>query len=185
MSVALKAELERMRSSMANMVRVGPVHAVDAKRGYRLKLGQDADGQPFLSPWLPHPETGKTSVPLKVGQIVGVVSANGDLRQGAMFRGGYSDANASPNDDMAANVFEDAGVRVEVKAGQLIVTIDDAVLTLSGQGIREVVGGVEHLISSDGLRTTGGAITHDGRNIGSDHVHKGVVKGGALTEEPV
>ncbi|MBB3937932.1 phage baseplate assembly protein V [Aureimonas phyllosphaerae] len=169
MSVALKTELERMRSAMANMVRVGPVHAVDAKRGYRLKLGQDAEGQPFLSPWLPHPETGKTSVPLKVGQIVGVVSANGDLRQGAMFRGGYSEANASPNDDMAANVFEDAGVRVEIGGGEL----------------RLIIGGVTWTFSGAGEAQAGGQKTHDDLNVGSTHRHTGVVVGGALTEGPV
>src|SRR5690606_40881603 len=47
----------------------GPVEMIDAQKGYRLRLG-GSDEKPFLSPWYPHPETGKTSVPLKKGQIV-------------------------------------------------------------------------------------------------------------------
>ena len=69
---------------------------------------------------------------------------------------------------MQANVFEDAGVRIEVKGGQLIVT----------------AGGVTHTISSSGITTTGGRIEHDSLNIGSTHTHKDVVAGPANTGTP-
>ena len=31
---------------------------------------------------------------------------------------------------------------------------------------------------------TGGRVTHDGKNIGSSHIHGGVVSGGDLTDVP-
>lgn len=181
----LRAEVEALRTLVSNMIRVGPVEQIDAEKGYRLKLGQGADGEPYLSPWLPHPETGKTSVPLKKGQIVGFLSPTGDPQQGFMTRGGYSDEHQSPNTDMQANVFEDAGVRVVIVSGKLIVTIGGATLTISAEGLRIQVGDVDHLIGSGGVTTTGGLIKHDEKNIGSDHVHSGVAKGGANTNGPV
>jgi hypothetical protein len=118
---ALRAEVEMLKTAFGNSMKVGPVEEIDAVKGYRLKLGDGEDG-PFLSPWYPHPETGKTSVPLKKGQIVGVMNPTGDPRQGIVIRGGYSDENASPNSDMKANVFKDAGVEMTIADGQLKTT---------------------------------------------------------------
>lgn len=165
--VALRADLEFLKSAFGNALKVGPVEVIDAEKGYRLKLG-GTDDDPFLSPFYPHPETGKTSVPLKKGQIVGVINPSGDPRQGVMFRGGYSDEHSSPNGDMEANVFEDAGVRVTVADGALVI----------------VAGGVTMTISGVGVSITGGRVEHDGKNIGSSHVHGGVVPGGADTDVP-
>jgi len=165
--IDLKADVEHLKTAFGNALKVGPVEMVDAAKGYRLKLGDGPDG-PFLSPWFPHPETGKTSIPLKKGQIVGVVNPTGDMRQGLMFRGGYSGEHKSPNSDMGANVFEDAGVRVVLADGALIIT----------------AGGVSFTLSPAGLSVTGGRVEHDGKNIGSDHIHGGVESGGAVTKAP-
>lgn len=165
--VGLRADIEALKTAFANSLKSGPVEQIDAKKGYRLKLGDGDDG-PYLSPWYPHPETGKSSVPLEKGQIVGVLNPNGDPRQGLLIRGGYSDDLASPNDNMDANVFEAAGVRIEIKDGSLKVTIS----------------GVVHTISADGVKTTGGRIEHDQLDIGSSHTHKDVVKGTVDTGIP-
>ncbi len=133
---ALRQQVEELRSTIANMVRVGPVAEVDAQKGYRLKLGEDSGGEPYLSPWLPHPETGKTSVPLKKGQIVGQISPNGDARQGFVLRGGYGGDHKTPNTNMDANVFEDAGVRIEIADGALTITAGGSTVTISGAGIK-------------------------------------------------
>lgn len=146
--VELKADVEHLKSAFGNALRVGPVEVVDAQKGYRLKLGEDADGNPFLSPWYPHPETGKTSVPLKPGQIVGVVNPTGDMRQGLLFRGGYSGEHSSPNDNMDANVFEDAGVRIEIVNG---------IVAISGN---VVINGRLHV--TDGIHDNGGVFSTRG-----------------------
>lgn len=165
--IAQRVELEMLKTAFGNSLKVGPVELVDAKKGYRLRLG-GTDDEPFLSPWYPHPESGKTSVPLKKGQIVGIINPSGDPRQGLMFRAGYSDANPSPNEDMAANVFEDAGVRISIADGSLVIE----------------AGGVTMTISGSGVSVTGGRFEHDGKNIGSTHVHGGIFRGGERTDAP-
>ena len=152
--LAMSADLAMLKTAFGNSLKVGPIEEVDAVKGYRIKLGE-ANGTPFLSPWQPHPESGKTSVPLKKGDIVGIVSPSGDMRQGVMFRAGYSGPRPSPNDDVNANVFEDAGVRVTVADGALAI----------------IVGGVTFRFSGDGFFQTGGRQEHDGKNVGSDHGH--------------
>lgn len=164
---ALRVDVEMLKTAFGNALKVGPVELIDAAKGYRLRLG-GSDDEPFLSPWYPHPETGKTSVPLKKGQIVGVINPTGDPRQGLMFRGGYSDANPSPNADMSTNVFEDAGVRVSVADGALLIS----------------AGGVSFRFSASGFEQTGGHQKHDGKNVGATHVHGGVEPGGADTSVP-
>jgi hypothetical protein len=152
--VSMSADIAMLRSAFGNSLKVGPIEEVDAVKGYRIKLGE-TNGKPFLSPWQPHPESGKTSVPLRKGDIVGVVSPSGDMRQGVMFRAGYSGPRPSPNDDMNANVFEDAGVRVTVADGALVIN----------------VGGVTFRFSGDGFVQIGGRQEHNGKNVGSDHGH--------------
>jgi len=152
--LSMSADIAMLRSAFGNALKVGPIEEVDAAKGYRIKLGE-TNGKPFLSPWQPHPESGKSSVPLRKGDIVGVVSPSGEMRQGVMFRAGYSGPRPSPNDDMNANVFEDAGVRVTVADGALTIT----------------VGGVTFRFSGDGFAQTGGRQEHDGKNVGSDHGH--------------
>lgn len=124
--IAMRLDIEMLKTAFGNSLKVGPVAVIDAKKGYRLRLG-GTDAEPFLSPFYPHPETGKTSVPLKVGQIVGVVNPTGDPRQGFVIRGGYSDDNPSPNEDMGANVFQDAGVKISIAGGKLRIEAEGGV----------------------------------------------------------
>lgn len=166
---AIVTDVSMLKSAFSRSMKVGPVEEIDAEKGYRLNLGAGPDGKPFLSPWYPHPETGKTSIPLAKGQIVGVVNPNGDPRQGFIVPGGYSDGNPSPNQDMEANVFSAGGVTVTVKNGSLTIK----------------AGGVTFVLSPDGLSTTGGRITHDEKDIGSTHKHGGIFPGNSPTDVPI
>ncbi|WP_319498078.1 baseplate assembly protein [uncultured Cohaesibacter sp.] len=166
--VQMKLELEMLKSVVGQSMKVGPVAKVDAEKGYRIALGKDDQGNDFLSPWIPHPESAKSSIPLKVGQTVGVMAPGGDLSQGVLIRAGYSKGQESPNNDMDANVFEDAGVKVSVVGGALTI----------------VAGGVSVVISSSGLAVSGGTVRHNGKNIGDDHVHTNVETGPSLSGPP-
>lgn len=165
--IDMAVDLAMLKTALGKMIKVGPVAVVDAEKGYRIRLG-GTDDEPFLSPWRPHPETGKTSVPLKEGQIVGLLNPSGDPRQGLLLRGGYSDAHSSPNGDMAANVFEDAGVKVTVAAGKLTA----------------VVGGVSMILSPEGVDFNGGHVRHNGKLIDDTHTHGGVFTGFDSTDVP-
>ena len=177
--VQLKEEVEALKSFVHRLLQVGPIAEVDAQKGYRIKLGEE-----LLSPWLPHPETGKTSVPLKKGQLVGVVNPSGDPRQGFLVRGGYGGEHKTPNTNMDANVFEDAGVKVTVVSGELIIEIGGMTHTFSANGFETNVGGMVHTVSGGGVETSGGSVTHDGKNIGSTHTHGGIAKGMDNTKGP-
>lgn len=53
-----------------------------------------------------------------------------------------------------------------------------------GQGIVLTMGGVTLTVSDGGVAIEGGQVTHNGTNIGSDHVHGGITPGGANTAGP-
>lgn len=165
--LGMAMDLAMLKSAFGNSIKVGPVAIVDAQKGYRMRLG-GSDAEPFLSPWYPHPETGKTSVPLEVGQIVGMINPSGDPRKGILIRGGYSDQHASPNSDMEANVFRAAGVTLTIKGGSLVAE----------------AGGVKVTISGDGLNVEGGGVHNNGKNIGATHTHGGIFPGGSDTDVP-
>lgn len=85
-----------------------------------------------------------------------------------MIRGGYSDDLPSPNSNMAANVFEDAGVRIELADGALVIT----------------AGGTSFKFSAAGFYVKGGRLDHDGKDFGKTHNHGKVVTGNSNTDVP-
>jgi phage baseplate assembly protein gpV len=163
------ADLERRFSGV---VRHGTVDQVDpAKQIVRLKFGEDKDGNPFLSPWVPYAQIAgalKVHTPPSVGQQMSTLSPSGDWMQSIALPMHWSDQNASPSQNGDENVLTYGNVRATIKDDLVQIT----------------VGGVTVNISSDGVAITGGKVTHNGKNIGSTHIHGGVVPGGGLTDVP-
>ncbi|MFI3903766.1 baseplate assembly protein [Ochrobactrum sp. S1502_03] len=165
--VGMKIDIEMLKTAFGKSLKVGPVAAIDAEKGYRIKFGEDENGQPFLSPWYPHPESGGASstwMPLSLGQIVGMINPNGDPRQGLLIRGGFSDANQPPSNDLLASVFRAFGVNATVKDGKITI-----------QGDFVVEGNVDF---------KGGHVKHNGADIGDTHIHSGVERGRDNTDPP-
>jgi phage baseplate assembly protein gpV len=159
--VGMKSDIESLKTNFGNMLKVGPVSHVDAKKGYRVNMGLGTDGNPMLSPWYPHPESGGSTQswsPLTVGQIVGILHPIGDHRQGILLRAGFSDKNPQPSEDMDANVLKAHGVTMTMKGGKL-----------------KIEGNVEFV---------GGYVKHNGHAIDDTHKHTDVMPGGALTGTP-
>lgn len=167
--LARVAELERR---VAGSQRHGVVHEVDPAAGtVRLRLGEGTDGQPFLSPPIPYAQTMgalKAHIPPSVGQQMTMMAPGGDWRQAVAM--GMSASNANPSPSGAGN--------------QNVITFGSATITLTGSGLTIAVGGVTMEISGGGVAITGGTVTHNGKNIGSDHTHGGVIPGGASTAGP-
>lgn len=137
---ALRRELSEVRIAQRNTIRTGTVEERDAQKGYRLNWGKDDQGKTILSPWYPHPESGggaKTSFPLTKGQIVTAINPNGDFRQGFLVRGGFSDQNPSPSQNLAENVFTFGNVRIEVADGKLKITVGGSEFEISASAIRQ------------------------------------------------
>lgn len=159
--IGFQVKLEMLKTAFGNAVKIGPVAEVDAERGYRLDLGEGPDG-PYLSPWYPHPESGGQSsswMPLSKGQIVGVITAAGDPRQAILLRGGFTDENGPPSDDLAANVLKALGVTITMK---------DGTLTIEGN-----------------VDFVGGYVKHEGKHIDNSHRHEDVETGGDISGVPV
>ncbi|WP_298981560.1 baseplate assembly protein [uncultured Roseibium sp.] len=174
-----RIDLEQLKTKFGHMIKVGPIEVVDAVKGYRIKLGEGEDG-PFLSPWLPHPESGGQSsswVPLSEGQIVAVLSPNGDMRQGALLRNGFTDGNPQPSDDLKANFFEAFDITISMKDGTLKVKGDIEI-----EGDVEITGNLK--VTGD-IDFRGGYVKHNDTAIDDTHLHGGVVPGGANTDVPV
>lgn len=162
------AELERRADGM---VKQGPVAEVDPAAGtVRIRLG-GTDSEPFLSPPIPYAQIAgalKVHTPPSVGQQMTIVSGGGDFRQGLAVPMTWSDQNESPSQSGEENVVTFGDVRLELKSG----------------GLKISVGGVTVEITGSGVTFTGGRVEHDGKNIGSTHIHGGVEPGGANTKEP-
>ena len=146
--IAQRADIEQLKTLFGRSLRVGAVEVVDAEKGFRINLGNGADGEPFLSPFYPHPESGGTTsswAPLSKGQIVGVINPGGDPRQGILLRGGFSGDNPAPSGSLDENVLQFGGVKVTIsKDGSVqidaatAVTVNAPQVTLGGLGGKPV-----------------------------------------------
>lgn len=163
------ADLERR---VFGMMRHGTVAAVDPARGMvRIKMGASTAGGDFLGPWVPYSQLAgaiKAHVPPAVGQQMTIMSPSGDLRQAVALPLTWSDQNESPSSSGSENV----------------LTFGAVTITLHADGIRVEVGGVGFEITGDGTFFSGGRVEHDGKNIGSTHIHGGIERGPSNTDVP-
>lgn len=158
--IELNAAHETLVNAFGRAIKGGVVKQVDKDKGYRISLGV-VDGEEFLSPWYPHPESGKTSVPLREGEIVGIIAPGGDPRQGFILRGGYTEGHPSPNGDMEANVFKDGGAIFTVKNGVMSIELPGG-LHLKGN------------LTVEGDIVSTGTVTNNGKDIGASHTNAGL-----------
>lgn len=118
-------EIERR---VRNIVRYGIVQDVDPAKGL-VKMIDDGggEGQTYTSDWRPWVEMGgatKTWRPPSKGQPVVMISPSGNLADGIVIAGGFSDqaANKQPSDKGDENVETLGDTRITVKGDQTIIT---------------------------------------------------------------
>ena len=177
--VELAARIAELERRFSGLVRHGTVEEVDAGRQrVRLNFGKDIDGKPFLSPWVPYAQIAgalKVHTPPSKGQQFTALSPNGDWQQAVALPMTWSDRNTSPSSNGNENV---------LTYGNVTATIKDGLCEVTSAAVTVKVGGVNVEVSDAGVAITGGKITHDDKNIGSTHIHSGVVPGGGLTDVP-
>ena len=170
--VELAARVADLERRFSGSMRHGTVEEVDPEKGLvRLKFGEDKEGKPFLSPWMPYAQTAgamKFHSPPSKGQQMSMMAPGGDWMQGVSIPMHWSDQNKSPS----------------TKGDEHVMTFGDVTVTIKGGSYQIKVGGVTTTFSGDGVTVDGGRVEHDGKNIGKDHRHDEVVKGGALTGVP-
>lgn len=179
------AELERRFSGV---MRHGTVDEIDtARHRMRLNFGADIDGKTFLSPWVPYAQIAgalKVHTPPSKGQQFTALSPNGDWQQAVAIPMTWSNQNISPSTKGDENVLTYGNVTATLKDDLCEVVVGAATFELTSAAVTIKVGGVNLEISDAGVAITGGKVTHDGKNIGTTHIHGGVVPGGGLTDVP-
>lgn len=181
------AELERRAAQTDRYGTIAERRISGGQVEVRAKIGTGTDGADLLSPWVPWKQQAgavKVQISPTVGQQVRLHAPYGEFRQAAAEPYTWSTANAPPSQNLDDNVLTVGNVRIEFKDGLLKMTVGGAALEMTTGGIKATVGGVTHEITSDGIETTGGTIKHDGKSIDANHIHGGVVPGGANTAVP-
>ncbi len=167
----LAQRVEDLERRMSGAFRQGTVTEVDPEAGtVRLKLGE-ADQGDFLSAPVAYAQTAgamKFHNPPSEGQQMMLLSPDGDLRNALAMPFGFSAANASPSG---------AG-------DQHVMTFGDVRIELTGGGATISVGGFTVTIDGAGFHQDGGAVDHNGTDIGDTHTHSGIKKGPARTGTP-
>lgn len=166
------AELQRRDR---NRKRTGKVVEVDNKKGLARVEISNPDGKPFLSPWVPWKEVAsggiKSHIPPTVGEQVDIVSESGDLTDGVIDMSTPSNANKRPHD----------GPEAVITKGNSRLQIGDEEISVAATTIN--LTATTTVINGD-LEVRGGKLTHNDVNIGDDHVHGGVERGGSDTTAP-
>lgn len=152
------ADIERR---LLNAVRLARITAVDPSNARaRVTFGGDTE-----SAWLQF-SAGRAGgarvwAPPVVGEQVVVVCPSGDTAQGVILSSVPSDAFPAPSSDGGT-------YRMELPGGVSIT----------------IAGGTVDITAPGGVSINGSALTHNGVNVGADHVHGGITPGGADTSVP-
>lgn len=186
--VELAARVAEIERRYSGTMRHGTVEEVDpAKQAVRLNLGKDVDGKPFLSPWVPYAQIAgalKVHTPPSKGQQFTMLAPTGDWQQAVALPMTWSNQNKSPSSKGDENVITYGNVALTLKDDLTKVVVGGTDFEVTGDHVKATIGGVSVVISGDGMAIAGGRVTHNGKNIGSTHIHGGVVSGGDLTDVP-
>lgn len=161
-------EIRELKRRLLNTMREGKVVEHSGENLRLIKVDVGPEGQPVITPWIEWGERAgsvKTFSRPSLGERVLVSSADGELGTASRaIAGGFSSDNQNP-----------AGAD-----GELLMTIGDSLFRFHSGGL-EMTGKLE--VHGD-VRADTGAFEHQGKNVGNDHKHTEVMKGGDLTGPP-
>lgn len=145
--VELIERVARIEQRLAHSVMHGKVTDVDAsKHRARVQIGEDENGQPVKSPWIPYGQMAgalKVHAPPSVGQNMTMVNPTGDPSQGILLPMTWNSANASPSSSGSENVLTFGNVRVEVKNDHVLVKVGGTELKITGSEIALKSGSIK------------------------------------------
>lgn len=171
----------------ANAVRIGTVMEVDPA-GYRVRVKSGAIETDWIKWGLRRAKgTRSWSAPV-VGEQVVMAAPSGDLRQAVVICAIPQDAAppAGTTGDVDRTIYPDgAVVEYNHASHELLVTTGGTTVKASPSEIRLEVGGSSIVITSSAVTINSGGLTHNGKNVGSTHIHSGVTTGGGNTMGPV
>ncbi|MBJ7590173.1 phage baseplate assembly protein V [Aeromonas veronii] len=182
--------LGELSRQIANLIRVGEVTETDFTDPEAPRVKVAVSG--FDSDWLPfgadRAGSTKTWSPLSIGEQVVILSPYGDLGQAIIVCSLYSSANPAPasSGSLEKETYPDGTtISYDSASHTLNATIGGTTITADRGQIYLGVGGVKFVITAGGIDMQGGQVTHNGKNIGSDHAHSGIQRGSANSDGPV
>jgi phage baseplate assembly protein V len=154
--VARVTDLERRVSSLLRHGRAAEVD-MDLFR-VRLDLGPaHGAGGRFLSPWVPYAQHAgalRVHTPPELGQQFTLISPTGDFQQAVALPLHWSSSVPSPSDRKDENVIQYGDIRIELRAGELVIRAgDSAAVAVNSEGVR---------IQNGRLEVDGGILDHGG-----------------------
>ncbi|CCF19161.1 putative GpV [Pseudorhizobium banfieldiae] len=178
----LEQVVSRQQTRLNNVFREGSVVEVDHETGRAI-----VNAHGVLSPLVPSlQQAGEVNrwTPLSVGQRVVLCCPGGDISRSFIMPGGYTDDVKQPH-DKGAEERTSIGEAVITHTGEgFFFSVGGATLKFTKEGLFVDVDGVSYKVTGNGVEQFGGVKEHDGLNVGSTHVHGGVVPGGADTVGP-
>lgn len=182
--------LGELSRQIANLIRVGEVTEIDFTDPDAPRVKVAVSG--FESDWLPfgakRAGSTKTWSPLSKGEQVVILSPYGDLGQAIIVCSLYSSSNPSPANSAnldKATYPDGTSISYNSDRHALDVIIGGTSITADRNKISHSIGGVTFVITAGGVDIQGGKVTHNGKNIGSDHAHGGIQRGSANSDGPI
>ncbi|BDA14031.1 baseplate assembly protein [Aeromonas caviae] len=182
--------LGELSRQIANLIRVGEVTETDFTDPDAPRVKVAVSG--FESDWLPFGAkracSTKTWSPPSIGEQVVILSPYGDLGQAIIVCSLYSSANPAPasSGSLEKETYPDGTtISYDSASHTLNATIGSTTITADRGQIALGVGGVTFVITAGGIDMQGGQVTHNGKNIGSDHAHSGIQRGSANSDGPI
>lgn len=151
MSVELWKELAALKKSLERSFVEGTVTDVDPKNARaRIRVG-GTDDKPVLSPWIPYAQQAgalKGHVPVSKGQQMTMIAPGGNWKRAKLLPMTFSDENKSPSDKGDENVWTYGEAKIELRAGEIVVTVPKIRLVCGGSTF-ELTGGGLKMVAPD------------------------------------
>lgn len=157
-------KLERAERRLALIRLSGKVKVVDAKRRMlRLVIATSSSGEEVLSPWVRWQEAAAGGLRIHsepaIGEQMSLVSSSGSVGDISIaVPATYDRDHSAPSQSSDTAVFERGAARLEL--------------------------GPDGFLLKGPVKIEGELLTHNDRNVGHDHKHTDVLKGGDLTGPP-
>lgn len=174
----IKADQADLSRRLAALIMVGTVSKVDGDKEQLTLLDKDpSTGEPFTSPMVRRADPagakgqGRKERSRSVeGEARLLINPGGEMgKHSRTLPYGPTDESSEPQgDDGFARVFTEGSASIAIKDGEIRLKVGDTTVSITAAGVDQ----------------TGGYQKHDGKNVGKDHVHSGVLPGGANTGAP-
>ncbi|RUR27698.1 phage baseplate assembly protein V [Vreelandella nanhaiensis] len=184
------AELLRL---IENLLRFGVIAEVDhGELDKRLPAVRVRSGQ-LLTGWLPWANgragTTRDWNPPTVGEQVMILSPGGDLANGVAMPSLFQLSAQPPSNEPGKNSREyPDGALIEYDHARSVLRINlPGSIEIHAPGGTQWMGSIAHqgdMQREGSYQQNGGELSHNGKNVGSDHTHGGVQSGGSNTGEP-